>query len=93
MIGISQFQPKFFEDSPTLLQGFQKLVFGHGLDYAYSSSTLPNQVSCWLFCCLSINYLMVHFPRKAFSAMQLVQVLMNHWACFETIFANGHDYQ
>jgi len=25
--------------------------------------------------------------------MQLVQVLTNYWACFEMIFANGHDYQ
>jgi len=46
---IPWFQPKFFEDSPALLQGFQKLVFSHGLDYAYSSLSLPNQVSCWHF--------------------------------------------
>jgi len=75
---IPRFQPKFSEDSPALLQGFQKLVFSHGLDYTYSCSSLPNQVSCWHF--LSSLHRLPDglLSPKGLSATQLAQVLMNY---------------
>jgi len=90
---IPWFRPKFFEDSPALLQGFQKPVFGHGLDYAYSCSSLPNQVSCWHFLSSLDRLPNGLLSPKGLSATQLVQVVTNYRACFETIFANGCDYQ
>jgi len=41
--------PQFFEDSQALMTGFQKLMFGHGLNYACTCLTLPSQISCWHF--------------------------------------------
>jgi len=86
------FRPCFFTDSPVLLSGFQKLIFSNGLDYATTTSAAPPPVSCWHFVSSVANLPDGYILPNGLTAPQLAQVLINYHACFEQVFANGHDY-
>jgi len=87
-----RFWPQFFDTSPNLMTGLCTLTFNNGLQYAKTTTSCPDNISCWHFISsLEGQYNNVLSPQ-GLSAPHLAQVLINFWVCLKHIFANGHDY-
>jgi len=87
-----QFCPQFFDTLPHLMAGLHNLNFNNGLQYAKTTSSCPEDISCWHFISLLEGHLDNVLPPQGLSAPQVAQVLVNFRVCLKWIFANERDY-